>query len=379
MTAKRARRSFGSRPFSEGHVAVKGRQRRRRRFFYGKTASEARAARDRYLSKIGREVPQTDAASITVGEYAQRFLEHLDARTAAGELSATTKNAYEQILRLYVVPGLGRDRLSGLSSEAIKRLYEGLRPKVSPSRLARVHIILRVMLNTAREERLITTSPLDSIRKTAPRHRRPRIEALTERQAQALLKAAKGRRLEGLVVLALTTGMRQGELFALAWSDVDLRRRTLYVRRSAQEIAGEVTLVEPKTALSRRRIALSAVAVAALKSRQALARREPPSELVFPGDRGRPLLKDHFSRREWEPMRKAAGLPGLNFHRLRHTAASLLLIEGVHPKVVSEMLGHSSISLTLDTYSHLIPTMQAGAADAFDRVFGSHARPRKGR
>jgi integrase len=364
---------------SEGQVTERGLTRRRRRFFYGKTAAEARGARDRYLSEVGREIPQTDAASITVVEYVQRFHEHLDARIAAGELSATTKNAYGQILRLYVIPGLGHDRLSGLSSERIKRLYEGLRPKVSPSRLARIHVILRAMLNMAREERFITTSPLDSIRKTAPRHRGARIEALTERQAKALLKAAKGHRLEGLVALALTTGMRQGELFALVWSDVDLRRRTLYVRRSAQEIVGNVTFVEPKTALSRRRITLSGVALAALKGRQALAKREPGSDLVFPDDRGGPLLKDPFSRKVWDPMRKAAGLPDLNFHRLRHTAASLLLIEGVHPKVVSEMLGHSSIRLTLDTYSHLIPTMQAGAADAFDRVFGGHGRQPKGR
>ncbi|MGA2761404.1 MAG: site-specific integrase [Candidatus Cybelea sp.] len=356
---------------SEGYVADQGRSRRRRRFFYGGTAAETRAARDHYLRQEGKEAPKSDAASQTVADYIQRFYKHLDGRIDAGELQPTTKEVYEQILRLYVVPELGEIALSELSSDRIKRLYETLKSKVSPRRLSRVHVILRIMLNLAREDGDIKGSPLDSIRKTAPRHRQSRkIEALTERQAQRLLRVAKGHRLKGLLTLALTTGMRQGELFALRWSDVDMRRRTLYVQRSAQEIGGGVTFVEPKTPQGRRRITLSAVAVEGLKQRKAIAKRERAADLIFPDEHGQPLRKDPFSSKDWDPIREAAGLPDLNFHRLRHTAASLLLIEGVHPKVVSEMLGHSSISLTLDTYSHLIPTMQAGAADAFDRVFG---------
>lgn len=192
---------------------------------------------------------------------------------------------------------------------------------------------------------------------------------LTEKEVKRLLKVAKGNRLEALIVLALTTGMRQGELFALRWSDVDLQRKTLSVQRSAQEIDGDIRFVEPKTDLSRRRISLSKIAVNALKSRGAIAKREGHgSELVFPSPRGDVLRKSNFIRREWEPMRTAAGIPNARFHDLRHTAASLLLAEGVNPKVVQEMHGHASIRLTLDTYSHLIPTMQAGAADAFDRM-----------
>ena len=355
---------------SEGNIAEAGRQRRRRRFFYGSTASEARAARDEYLRKAGKDAPDGDVATLTVSEFADRFFRHIDDRIAGGELRETTKNSYDQIIRLYVIPTFGEVPIASLKSEQIKRFYDSLRSKVSAPRIARIHVILGAMLNLALEERVIATSPLEAIKRAAPRHRRARVEALTEKEAQGLRRAAKGHRLEALVTLALTTGMRQGEIFALRWSDVDLKRRTLYVRRSAQEIAGEVTFVEPKTAQSRRRITLSAVAVEALKGRQALAKREARAELVFPDEHGRPLRKDPYSRKDWDPVRKAAGLPDLNFHRLRHTAASLLLIEGVHPKVVSEMLGHSSISLTLDTYSHLIPTMQAGAADAFDRVFG---------
>lgn len=215
------------------------------------------------------------------------------------------------------------------------------------------------------------------MRKTAPRHKRPRIESLTQKQAKTLMKAAKGHRLGALFVLALTTGMRQGELFGLRWSDFDLRRRTLYVQRSAQEVSGEITFVEPKTDLSRRRVSLSNIAVEALKRRRALAdREEHRSDLVFPSERGYVLRKSNFLRKDWEPIRTAAGLSKTRFHDLRHTAATLLLIEGVHPKVVSEMLGHASVRLTLDTYSHVIPTLQAGAATAFGRVFGAQAKGR---
>ncbi len=248
-------------------------------------------------------------------------------------------------------------------------MYETLKPKVSASMLARVHIVLRALLNLAVEERVIIASPLISIRKAAPRHKRPHVEALTAHQAKALLRSAKDHRLEALFVLALTTGMRQGELFALRWSDVDLSRRALSVVRSAQEVSGEIAFVEPKTDSSRRRIALSRIAVTALQKRRSIATKEDhDSELVFPSDRGYPLRKSNFIRRVWEPMRKAAKLGNVRFHNLRHTATTLLLIEGVNAKVVQEMLGHSDIRLTLDTYSHVIPSMQAGAADAFDRV-----------
>ncbi|HEV3089980.1 MAG TPA: tyrosine-type recombinase/integrase [Candidatus Cybelea sp.] len=363
---------------SEGFVADHGRQRRRRRFFYGKTAAEARAARDLHLLEAGKRVPETEAAEITVTDYIKRFLAHLDVQIANEKIQPTTKRAYDQILRLYIGPNLGPHPLSQITKTDVLRFYASLRSKVSEGRVARVHIILRTMLNLAREDGILTASPLDSIRKRAPRPRRGQAEALSESQARALMLAAKGYRLGALVVLALTTGMRQGELFALRWSDVDLQRRTLYVHRSAQELDGEVSFVAPKTDKSRRRITISTVAIDSLKERQAAAKREQPSELVFPDAYGRPLLKDQFSRKEWEQIRKAAGLPGINFHRLRHTAASLLLIEGVHPKVVSEMLGHSSISFTLETYSHLLPTMQAGAADAFDRVFGPRSSEAKG-
>lgn len=359
---------------SEGYEARGHRQRRKRHFFYGKTAAEVRAARDRYLAEAGKQVPNETREVTTLAEFADRFVAH-----AKEHARATTAHSYEVTLKTHILPYVGKVPLVELSPERVKAFYERTVGRVSPSMRARVHVVLRACLNLAREERVITTSPLDSMRKTVPRYKRPRIESLTPKQAKEILKAAKGHRLEALFVVALSTGMRQGELFALRWSDVDLPRRTIYVQRSAQEVESEITFVEPKTTLSRRRIALSNVAVDALKRRRALANREDrTSELVFPSERGYVLRKSNFQRKDWDPIRIASGVPSARFHDLRHTAASLLLMEGVHPKVVSEMLGHASIQLTLDTYSHLIPTLQATAALAFDRVLGGSRGRRSG-
>jgi integrase len=358
---------------SEGFVTEDGRSRRQRRFFYGKTAAEARAARDRYLADAGKAVPEPELDSTTVAEFARDFLQHAQTSTRA-----MTQRSYEQVLRLHVLPEIGTFPLRDLSAEQVRAMYHRLKPKVSASMRARIHVVLRAMLNYAVESGGLSASPLASIRKDVPRYKRRAVEALTEAQARALLRAASGHRLESLFVLALTSGLRQGELFALRWRDVDLTRGSLFVARSAQEIDGEVTFVEPKTDSSRRRIMLSKAAIAALRSRRSVADSDGhKSDLVFPSERGHPLRKSNFIRRVWEPLRKKAKITA-TFHSLRHTAASLLLAEGIHPKIVQEMLGHSSIRLTLDTYSHLIPTMQAGAAAAFDRVLGRSSRKAEG-
>lgn len=351
---------------------VGGRGRRRRHFFYGATAAQARAKRDAFLLAHGAKVPEPAAdLTPTIAEYAEEFLAHTKAQRRAN-----TVRAYDKTLRLHVLPRIGDVRLGELPAPSVRAFYSALRSKVSPSMVHRVHVTLRALLNLARDQGVILASPLDAMRREAPRYKRPSIEALTEPQIRTLLKAAKGHRLEALFVLALSTGMRQGELFALRWSDVDLARKSVYIQRSAQEVNDEITFVEPKTASGRRRITLSRIAIEALKHRRGIAKgEEHASELVFPSERGYPLRKSNFTRKIWDPIRKAAGVPSARFHDLRHSAATLMLAEGIHPRIVQEMLGHASITLTLQTYSHALPTMQAGAAAAFDRVLASSRKP----
>ncbi|MDE3096178.1 MAG: site-specific integrase, partial [Chloroflexota bacterium] len=186
-------------------------------------------------------------------------------------------------------------------------------------------------------------------------------------------------RLGAVYVLALTTGARQGELLALRWRDVDLERGTMQVRTSLQWTKAGPVFSEPKTPRSRRLITLTARAVAALRQHRAaqaeerlrLGRAWEDHDLVFANEVGAPMSASNLLRRSYRRLLRDAGLPHMRFHDLRHTAATLLLGQGVHPKIVSEMLGHSQVGITLDLYSHVTPTMQQQAAAAMDAALGA--------
>jgi integrase len=220
-----------------------------------------------------------------------------------------------------------------------------------------------------------------------PRVPRRTMRTLDTAQVRLLLAETKADRLEALYVLAVSTGMRQGELLGLQWEDVDLDRGAVQVRHQLQELAGRLALVEPKTVKSRRRVDLPALAVVALMEHRERARAQGGSVgegYVFTDTEGGPLRKSNLVRRSFLPLldlrvlredlhkRGVAEevlpkpLPRIRFHDLRHTAATLHLASGTHPKVVQEMLGHSAISMTLDTYSHLLPSMQREAAARLD-------------
>jgi integrase len=202
--------------------------------------------------------------------------------------------------------------------------------------------------------------------------------ALTPEQSRSLLDAAQLDRLEALYVLALSTGMRQGELLALKWADVDLDGAAIQVKATLQRTREGFVFQEPKTARSRRQVALTRTAVKALRQHRASQLEErlrcpywQDPDLVFASEIGTPIEATNLIRRSFAPLLKRAGLPRIRFHDLRHTAATLLLGQNVNVKVVSEMLGHSQIAVTLDLYSHVTPTMQRQAVEALDAVLGS--------
>jgi integrase len=202
--------------------------------------------------------------------------------------------------------------------------------------------------------------------------------ALTPEQVSVLLAAAQGDRLEALYVVAVTTGMRQGELLALRWSDVDLGVRTVRVRATLMETKSGFEFAEPKSARSRRQISLTLTASAArrrhragqLKQRMRLGPSWTDHDLVFASEVGGPLDGSNILRRSFHPLLRRAGLPRVRFHDLRHSAATLMLSRGVPLKIVSEILGHSQISITADTYMHVTPGMQREATAALDAVLG---------
>ena len=214
-------------------------------------------------------------------------------------------------------------------------------------------------------------NPTDAV--DPPRNAHSEIQPLTAEQSRRPLKAAGGDRLGALYVLALTTGMRQGELLALPWRDVDLAQGKIQVRGTLQRNG---VVAEPKTGKGRRQITLPAFVADALKRHRVRQNEERPAAgpawtdrgLVFTNNVGGHLDANNLRHRAFPKLLDRAGVPRIRFHDLRHSAATLLLGLGTNPKVVQELLGHSQISVTLDTYSHVLPNMQRDAMAEMDRL-----------
>ena len=198
------------------------------------------------------------------------------------------------------------------------------------------------------------------------------IRALFADETRRMLETAVGDPLEALYVLAVHTGMRQGELLALRWQDVDMEDAVVSVRRTLTRSGGRVVFGGPKTKKSRRSIRLTPQAVEALGSHlerqlrdmEILGDHYQDQGLVFTTDTGAPINPSNLRQRSFTPLLKRAALPHMRFHDLRHTCATLLLSRGVHPKFVQELLGHATIAITLDTYSHVMPSMGDATAKA---------------
>ncbi len=213
---------------------------------------------------------------------------------------------------------------------------------------------------------------------TPPRVTRDEITPLSPAQVKVFLKGVKGKRLEPLFTLAVTTGMRQGELLGLKWEDVDLTEGIVRVRRTLSLDGRKIVFSPPKTAKGKRSIGLTGPAVASLKQHRALQAAEKASwsedlGLVFPNMQGGPRGSRGYLTEVLRDVLGKAGLPSIRFHDLRHTCATLLLSRNVHPKVVQEMLGHATISITPDTYSHVIPSMMGGVISAMEDLTGDDA------
>jgi integrase len=267
-------------------------------------------------------------------------------------------------------------KLSKLDTPNIQALYTAkLRDGLKPSSVRYIHAVLHCALEKAVELRLIPRNPAASAR--PPKIRQEEITPLDAQQARVLLEAAKGDRFECLYVLSLMCGLRMGESLGLKWSDIDLDAGTLRVHRQLQRVrdGGGLVFSEPKNA-SRRTIDLPQRALEALRShrkRQLEGRVKAGANwqengLVFASSKGTPLDAQNIVNRYFKPLLRRAGLPDIRWHDLRHTCATLLLSRGTHPKLVQHLLGHASIQLTLDRYSHWIPSMGRATASAMDNA-----------
>lgn len=300
---------------------------------------------------------------------------------AKASVRLTTFHRYEQNLRLYILPELGTKRLANLEADDLDRLYSRLGEDVERGGLAlaartvhQVHMVLHNALAAGVKKRQLRYNVADGA--TPPRLEKAEVRVLTPSEACMLLEKVVGNRLEGIVTLAVTTGMRLGELVGLRWEDVDLGDRVLHVKRQIRRVRGEgLTESPPKSRASRRPILLTEIAVSALRGQRQRNRemevlagiRWDDRGLVFPNSLGRP----------WEPRRVEQlletflarhGLPEVTPHGLRHSAATLLLALKVPAKVVQEMLGHTTITLTSDTYQDHVASLHHEAVAALDAL-----------
>lgn len=300
-----------------------------------------------------------------LSEYLKHWLEDVSRPT----IRKGTYHLYERLIRLHVVPHVGGVQLANLTLSHVQSLYAQLEERGASARQREmVHNLLHKSLDQAYLWAYVGRNVCDLV--TKARVPKKPMKYLNQDQAEQLLKAATKDLYYALFVLALTTGLRQGELFGLKWEDIDFRSCSLNVQRTAYEIKSEVYVGEPKTAKGRRRVELPLIATEALtKHREAMLAEGHIGAWVFCDRNGNLIQRNNFIKRCLRPLLLKAGLPQIRFHDLRHTAATLLLSQGTHPKVVQERLGHAQINITLDTYSHVLPTLQKDAADQLDVMF----------
>jgi len=340
----------------------------KRETIYGKTRREVdekltRAKADRDDGLV------FDAENLALGEYLDTWLQG----SVRGYVRQSTFDRYESAVRLHIKPALGRLKLKKLTPAHVQSFYrDRLDAGLAPASVNKLHMVLHKALSQAVQWHMVPRNVTEAVK--APRPAPEEMQTLSAAETRNLLAAARDDRLEALYVLAVSTGMRQGELLALKWKDVDLENARLSVRRTITKSGGRLLLGEPKTKNSRRTIHLTDASVRAL--REHLARQVAQIErvgdlyrdegLVFASEVRTLMNPTNLRKRSFAALLKRADLQPIRFHDLRHTCATLLLTRNVHPKYVQELLGHANIAITLDTYSHVMPGMGTHAAKAME-------------
>ncbi len=335
--------------------------------------------------ELSRLVVEADGGTLmtsrlTLAEFAERWL----ADHASANVAPKTYARYAGLLRQHVVPHLGRITLEKLTPAHIVQLHAKLRQTscankdglLSPTTIRHVHRVLHTALGHAVKWRLISINPASSV--DAPSPARSEMRCYDAGEAARFLETStsEGIRWQAFFAIAMSTGLRLGEMIGLRWQDVDLQTGTLVVRQTIQRVPKIGIVVKaPKTATSRRPVALGKAIVTLLRqhrivqneTRLQLGSFWQDRDLVFPSELGTPL-EDKAVRRAYDRICKLADVPKIRIHDLRHTTATLLLTTNVHPKIVSERLGHSTSAITLQTYSHVAPTLQQAAAEILDTL-----------
>jgi len=340
--------------------------------FHG-NRTEAQKKLRQILTELDKGI-YTKPGKTTVAAYLNTWLQDY----CKPSLSPLTLRLYSYICRVHIIPTIGKITLTELKPQHLQNLYScKLSSGLSARTVQLCHVVMHKSLKNAVRINLLSRNVSDAVEK--PKIQRPEMHPMTENDLSRFLHAAKQGNYYALFYTYLFTGMRRSELLAVRWCDVDLSGMQISVSRTMQYLNGvknHISFKEPKSKKSRRLIALSPSNVLILeehrkaqdKMRESL--QLPPiteNDLVFSHWDGSPLLPDSITH-AWVKLVRKCGLNGIRLHDARHTHATIMLKQGVHPKIVQERLGHSTISTTLDTYSHVAPGLQQAAAMAFDDI-----------
>lgn len=371
-----------------GAITLEG---RKRKVFYGKTRREVQTKLTVALRMQQQGLPVAPERQ-TVGAYLDRWLEH----SVKPTVRSKTHESYSAYVRLYIKPHLGKKVLSKLTPQDLREFLNKMRAggklgrriggkdnvgagePLSPRVVQYLHAIMRRALKQAERDGLVARNV--ALLVDPPTVRRQEVIPLTPDQARTFLASVEGHRLEAFFTVAIALGLRPGEALGLRWEDVDLKGKSLRVTQAIQRTGGKLQVVDLKTERSRRSIALPSQAVAALRAhrlrqneeRMLFRHRWKESGLVFTTTTGTAIDPANASAR-FRELLKVAGLPPVRLYDLRHTCASLLVAQGVHPRAIMEILGHSQIALTMNTYSHIFPELQRDAADKMEAILDPDA------
>lgn len=347
-----------------------------KRHYYNKTIRGTKKDAQKFLNSKLREIDLgvfVEPATDSLDAYLDKWLHS----SAKPRLKERTYNDYVALLLRYVRKPLGAIKLINVQPLDIQSLYSNMFDAgLSPRVIRYTHAVLSSALKQAVQWGMLTRNPAQLVR--LPKIKRREMNSMSPEDVTKFLVALEGTRYSILFAFAVATGMRPEEYFGLQWRDVNWDEGIVSVQRVLiWRKGGGWCFEEPKTSQSRRTIPLPASIAIQLKRHKIIQAQErlkwgseyQNNELVFATDLGSPLSIQNLTARHFKPALKRAGLnTSIRLYDLRHTCATLLLLAGENPKVVSERLGHATIILTLDTYSHVLPSMQRGAAEKLERL-----------
>jgi len=331
-----------------------------------RTKKEADEEAGRIVQEL-REGTYGASKNLTVSEHLKRWLEHHSSNVQSRSLER-----YATVIRKYISPALGSVLLRDLRPKHIQEFYDRARARGVTSGVVRYcHITLHAALKHAMQIELISRNAADAVKK--PKAQKASVRALTDDELGRVLLAVEGTDLEVPVYLSATCGLRRGEALALRWSAVDFDSARLQVRETLEKRRQGVEFKLPKTDKSRRTVSIPSTTLtllrrfrtAQIEKRLAKGPQYDDHDLIVSQANGYPMDPEALSK-AFTKLARSLKMGDVHFHCLRHTAATTMLARGIHPKVVQECLGHSSIAITMDTYSHVAPTMQDEAARQID-------------